>query len=182
MNIRKNLKYGFTLIELIIVIAIIGILAAALLSALKPAEQINRAKDSGLQVAAKAEFDAINRFYAQQGYYPNCSAASGAAVCVDFAAGYATDHANWVGAGGVGAPTANTPESRLETTGELKTAFLVGVSAPASIVVSAAAGTAGPGNAMVVCFAPTSAAYLAQATFTSIGGTWSSGVKYMCLK
>jgi prepilin-type N-terminal cleavage/methylation domain-containing protein len=38
---------GFTLVELLIVIAILGVLAAVVLVAINPVEQINRATDSG---------------------------------------------------------------------------------------------------------------------------------------
>src|SRR5260221_3343316 len=38
---------GFTLIELIIVIGVLGVLAAALLIAIDPVEQLNRSRDIG---------------------------------------------------------------------------------------------------------------------------------------
>jgi prepilin-type N-terminal cleavage/methylation domain-containing protein len=46
-NIRNQENKGFTLIELIIVIGVLGVLAAALLVAIDPLEQLARGRDSG---------------------------------------------------------------------------------------------------------------------------------------
>lgn len=61
---------GFTMIELLIVIAILGILAVAVLSAINPVEQINRGRDTGSQSDAEQLLSAIDRFNAFQGFYP----------------------------------------------------------------------------------------------------------------
>lgn len=61
---------GFTMIELLIVIAILGILAVAVLSAINPIEQINRGRDTGSRSDAEQIISAIDRFQAFQGYYP----------------------------------------------------------------------------------------------------------------
>lgn len=63
-------KPGFTMIELLIVIAILGILAVAVLSAINPIEQINRGRDTGSRSDAEQLLSAVDRFYAFQGYYP----------------------------------------------------------------------------------------------------------------
>jgi len=59
----RNRK-GFTLIELLIVIVILGILAVAILSAINPIEQINKATDSGKQSDASELINALERYYA----------------------------------------------------------------------------------------------------------------------
>jgi prepilin-type N-terminal cleavage/methylation domain-containing protein len=61
---------GFTMIELLIVIAILGILAVAVLSAINPVEQINRGRDTGSRSDAEQLLSGIDRFNAFQGYYP----------------------------------------------------------------------------------------------------------------
>jgi prepilin-type N-terminal cleavage/methylation domain-containing protein len=61
---------GFTMIELLIVIAILGILAVAVLSAINPIEQINRGRDTGSRSDAEQLLSAIDRYNAFQGYYP----------------------------------------------------------------------------------------------------------------
>lgn len=61
---------GFTMIELLIVIAILGILAVAVLSAINPVEQINRGRDTGSRSDAEQLISAIDRYNAFQGFYP----------------------------------------------------------------------------------------------------------------
>jgi prepilin-type N-terminal cleavage/methylation domain-containing protein len=63
-------KLGFTMIELLIVIAVLGILAVAVLSAINPIEQINRGRDTGTRSDAEQLISATDRFYAAKGYYP----------------------------------------------------------------------------------------------------------------
>ena len=61
---------GFTMIELLIVIAILGILAVAVLSAINPVEQINRGRDTGSRSDAEQLLSAIDRYNAFAGFYP----------------------------------------------------------------------------------------------------------------
>lgn len=61
---------AFTMIELLIVIAILGILAVAVLAAINPIEQINRGRDTGSRSDSEQLLSSIDRFYAYKGYYP----------------------------------------------------------------------------------------------------------------
>ncbi len=65
---RKNL--GFTLIELLVVITLIGILAVAVLSALNPIEQINKARDAGKRADASQLLTALDRYFASNSKFP----------------------------------------------------------------------------------------------------------------
>ena len=67
---RVKSQMAFTMIELLIVIAILGILAVAVLAAINPIEQINRGRDTGSRSDAEQLLSAIDRFYAYKGYYP----------------------------------------------------------------------------------------------------------------
>lgn len=65
---RPGSAGGFTLIELIVVIAIIGILATIALPALKQVPR--RATEAVLKNDLRAMRDVIDQFYADNGHYP----------------------------------------------------------------------------------------------------------------
>lgn len=69
--IMKKLRIkGFTMIELLIVIAVLGVLAVAVLSAINPIEQINRGRDTGSRSDAEQLLSAIDRYYTTKEMYP----------------------------------------------------------------------------------------------------------------
>jgi len=68
MRFVKN--KGFTLIELLVVITLIGILAIAVLSAINPIEQVNKARDAGRRGDSAQLLKAIERYYASVEEYP----------------------------------------------------------------------------------------------------------------
>jgi prepilin-type N-terminal cleavage/methylation domain-containing protein len=61
---------GFTLIELIIVMAILGVLAVGLIAAVDPIEQSARSNDAAKINTAKQIYDAIGRYYASKNALP----------------------------------------------------------------------------------------------------------------
>lgn len=68
-NKKNNLK-GFTLVELLIVIALIAILSVAVLATINPIEQANKAKDSTVQNDAAEVMNSYERYYANAQAYP----------------------------------------------------------------------------------------------------------------
>lgn len=65
-------KLGFTLIEIIIVVAIIGILAIGLITALNPVEQINRATDTTTLSLAREFLSSTNQYQTNQQFSAAC--------------------------------------------------------------------------------------------------------------
>jgi len=61
---------GFTMIELLIVISILGILAVMVLAAINPLEQINRGRDTAQRSDAEQLLGAFERYNAFNGYFP----------------------------------------------------------------------------------------------------------------
>ncbi len=68
MKIAKS--KGFTLIELLVVITLIGILAVAVLSAINPIEQINKARDAGRRADAAQILKSLDRYFASTEEFP----------------------------------------------------------------------------------------------------------------
>ncbi len=80
-NRKKN--KGFTLVELLIVIALIAILSVAVLATINPIEQSNKAKDSTMQNDAAEVLNAYERYYAAQASYPWIDVVSPSTLTVD---------------------------------------------------------------------------------------------------
>lgn len=70
MKKRKIFEKGFTLVELLIVIALIAILSVAVLATINPIEQSNKAKDSTVQNDAAEVMNALERYYTVKNTYP----------------------------------------------------------------------------------------------------------------
>lgn len=131
----KNL--GFTLVELLIVIALIAILSVAVLATINPIEQSNKAKDSTVQNDAAEIMNSYERYYANAQAYPWMAyGAVGSKPTVEDAmllrsdtvgfgicdAGVATDGPE---ESVTSCQTTTTTPGLLISTDELKTAFMV---------------------------------------------------------
>jgi len=63
-------RLGFTMVELLVVISIIGILATAVLAALNPIEQLRKGRDTSRKADAASVLSALDRYQATFGCYP----------------------------------------------------------------------------------------------------------------
>lgn len=75
MRIKKILSKGFTLVELLIVIALLGALAIGLIGAIDPFEQLKKGTDTGTRNNVSEIQSAVIRYYALKGRMPWCPAA-----------------------------------------------------------------------------------------------------------
>jgi prepilin-type N-terminal cleavage/methylation domain-containing protein len=162
---------GFTLVELLIVIALIAILSVAVLATINPIEQSNKAKDSTVQNDAAEVLNAYERYYAAQSSYPWVDVVANPAVTVDsvmFLNSSMAGFALCTVTAGVAAPTdtcalRNAPGLLLTTT-ELKDSFLEKnytksptnqAAAPAfTDMLYLIKEPVGTGNSIHVCFVP----------------------------
>lgn len=131
------MKKAFTLIELLIVIALLGALAVGLLAALDPFEQLKKGTDTGVRNTVAEIHGAVIRYYAIKNHMPWCS--GDPLVCVDPAAPVTAKSLTNVGLTG--------PLDKVITSGELKADFVsiaggqldkiwvTGVNDPPTIVV-----------------------------------------------
>ena len=93
----KAIQKGFTLIELMIVVAIIGILAAIALPAYQ--DYTARAQMSEAMVLADGQKGAVTEYYADKGEFPGSNASAGIAAASDISGKYVAQVA--VGTSGV---------------------------------------------------------------------------------
>ncbi|PIR59686.1 MAG: hypothetical protein COU68_04385 [Candidatus Pacebacteria bacterium CG10_big_fil_rev_8_21_14_0_10_45_6] len=156
---------GFTMIELLIVISILGILAVAVLSAINPIEQINRGKDTGSQSDAEQLISAIDRYFAFNGTYPWQGTAAGASALNDYmsstnaSAGVPVVVSAGLVGGGAGAPAVL---AELEAKDELKSSFITRIDSAVNSLYIYHLG-AGTGNSTYVCFRSQSKAFKEKA-------------------
>lgn len=70
MWMKKFLARGFTLVELLIVIALLGTIALIVIAAINPVEQTNRTYDTKHKTDGGQLISAIERFFAAQNKFP----------------------------------------------------------------------------------------------------------------
>ena len=126
MTTKKYLKKigGFTLVELLIVIAILAIIALIVIAAINPIEQANRARDTGQKADASQLVSAIDRYFAARIEYPWVAQVAGAGNDDLFGFVTVADYRVGLCAEDIGGGTTDCDnDGELITTSELKTEF-----------------------------------------------------------
>jgi prepilin-type N-terminal cleavage/methylation domain-containing protein len=69
-GMKKMLARGFTLVELLIVIGLLGAIALIVIAAINPIEQANRARDARFRSDGAQVISAIDRYFASHSSFP----------------------------------------------------------------------------------------------------------------
>lgn len=106
MNLRRRLQYGFTLVELLIVVVILGVLAAIALP------QFSASTDDSKVAALDASLNnlrtAVELYYQQHGSYPSAVGAGGSFGAAGTEAGFRDQLVNYTSAAGAASTTKDT--------------------------------------------------------------------------
>lgn len=156
---KKILAQGFTLVELLIVIALLGVIATIVIAAINPIEQANRASDAGKKADASQLVSAVQRYYATHDQFPWQACTGGSCTSTsDAAFGFVSADDVAVGLCGVAGATCKTSATlgELITSQELQSQFLSkswinATAVDAKLMVGKGAGAS---SGVYVCWVP----------------------------
>ena len=145
------------MMELLIVIGVLGILAAGLLAAIDPFEQLKKARDSNYRSGAIELLSSIQRYYANHGYFPwRNTSVTGAGTCTGDNTTTLADPANNSSTSALVVSVGSSQDSEIApciqdliTDGELKATFSQGLNT--TVYLSSWSKTS-----VRVCFSPES--------------------------
>lgn len=153
-KIFKNVK-GFTLVELLIVIGLLGAIALIVIAAINPIEQSNRARDTKYRADAGQLVSAIERYFVSQTAFPWTTFNSVTYPSADTAVNFGSATSQMYGLCGASCAV----DGLLITNNELKTEFRnrdfakTGVTLPNQIRIGKALGSS---SSIYACFTPLS--------------------------
>lgn len=152
VGLALSLSKGFTMIELLIVITVLGILAVAVLAAINPIEQINRGKDTGSRSDAEQLISAVDRYYTGSGFYPWSTAPA------------ASQPTAWGAVGDAWTDGTTAVLTKLSTVGtaEIKESFVNRIKASGYNTLYKS-NVGGQGDSTYVCFMPQSSRFSTEA-------------------
>lgn len=174
---------GFTMIELLVVISIIGILAVAVLSAINPIEQINKGRDTRLRSDAGEMLGATERYFSIHEIYPWNETRTGAEATANKP--YTPSSTLFSSAFTFNGP--NDPKNvggtwnwsyQLADTSEVKPAFVQRIINDSQVIVLRDAGT---NSSTYVCYAPQSFAFKLEAAKGCQNGSTQTSINAFTL-
>lgn len=148
------------MIELLIVIAVLGVLAVAVLSAINPIEQINRGRDTGSRSDAEQLLSAIDRYNASQNIWPwqddtdDSAAVPFTPITETAPKGKTCSMLKNLGK--------DTEDTNCPGSDELKSSFVERITNPKTNALYIEYGGM-PGDSVYVCFNPQSGSFAAEA-------------------
>lgn len=164
-------KQGFTLVELLIVIALLGALAIGLIGALDPFEQLKKGTDTGVRNSVSEVQSAVVRYYALKGRMP----------------WYDVNDSTFTGWSPSAISLQNTSSlsvlNEITSTGELKSNFTTLQNAQLNKIM-----ITGDSQNVIVCFRPESKSFRADnntkfnADGTTLAGCPTTGTCYWCVQ
>lgn len=197
---KKLAQSGFTLVELLIVIGLLGAIALIVIAAINPIEQANRARDARFKADGSQLISAIERYYAAHSKFPweDCGGPS----CPD-----SQDELTFITASdssvGLCSASGCTTGGNLITNDELKTEFLgrdwvKATTASKQIFIGKGSGTSA---SVYACFVPlakstkdkaitdgtvrtnsfTAGGVVADGSCTSAADDWATDSCYVCV-
>jgi prepilin-type N-terminal cleavage/methylation domain-containing protein len=163
---KKYLSEGFTLVELLIVIALLGVIATIVIAAINPIEQANRAADAGMKADASQLVSALQRYYVAHGGYPwNDAACPSIGQCDNGSTSSPNDAYAWIDADNAGigvcgvaatACKASATQGLLVSSLELQGAFTNKTWVGAATTQLWVGKALGASSSVFVCWAPKS--------------------------
>lgn len=157
---RKYLSKGFTLVELLIVIALLGVIATIVIAAINPIEQANRANDAGLKADGSQMVSAIQRYYVSHSSYPWMDVDPVTYPSAETSFPFTSAETNLVGLCGTACTGVSGTTGVLITSDELQTTFLSRkfITAPTGDQRLFVGKGQGASSAVYVCWVPRSKA------------------------
>lgn len=179
MTARK-FNLGFTLVELLIVIALLGVLAAAVLAAINPLEQANRARDTRMKSDASQLLAAGDRYFVSMEEFTWVT--SGDVANNDQAYGFISAKDDGIGV--CSTASGCSADGNLISNNELKTEFrnrdFVDAADTDYLNLLYVAKAAGASSSVYACWVPASKSERTKATQTLSIGSPSIGTAADC--